>query len=317
MAELQMATPPPQELKFLCDMQDLEEHIARLGEIVRFEIPSIPPMTALPDYVEFQEFESVEYASAPGELNRPRGVSIEAESGHIYVAEWGNGRIQIFSETGEYLNKFRHEHLKYPWGILIHLDSIYVTDSHYNAIFLFRLSDLSMIKQVGKKGSGSEEFISPRQLAISPSQELYVPDQCNNRLQILSTNLDFQSSLQHQTMTTHVDVKFTNDEIFVLSFNDNPCIHVFTLSREKSRSLVTRGYGRQVKGTYFFCLDGHSNIVVSDELADMIKVFSPEGNFLHMIGQHINTPYGIGILKSKKIICVSGANNVGVQIFCS
>ena len=36
MAELQMATPPPQELKFLCDMQDLEEHIVRPGEIVQY-----------------------------------------------------------------------------------------------------------------------------------------------------------------------------------------------------------------------------------------------------------------------------------------
>ena len=88
--------------------------------------------------------------------------------------------------------------------------------------------------------------------------------------------------------------------MFVLSFNYNPCIHVFTLSGEKSRSLVTRVYGRRVKGAYFFCLDGHSNIVVSDELADRIRVFSPEGNFLHMIGQHISTPYGIGIPKSKR-----------------
>ena len=118
-------------------------------------------------------------------------------------------------------------------------------------------------------------------------------------------------------MTTPVNVKFTNDEMFVLSFNNNPCIHVFTLSGEKSRSLVTRGYGRQVKGGYFFCLDGHSIIVVSEELAERIKVFSPEGNFLHMKGQHICTPYGIGILKSKKIICLSSCNNAGVQIFCT
>ena len=46
MAELQMATPPPQELKFPCYMQDLEEHIARVGEMVQFEIPPIPLMTA-------------------------------------------------------------------------------------------------------------------------------------------------------------------------------------------------------------------------------------------------------------------------------
>ena len=88
MAELPIATQPPQELKFLCDMYDLEEHIARLGEVVRFEIPPIPLMTALPDYVEFQEFDYV--ASAPRELNLSRGVSIEAESVHIYVVESGN-----------------------------------------------------------------------------------------------------------------------------------------------------------------------------------------------------------------------------------
>ena len=125
-----------------------------------------------------------------------------------------------------------------------------------------------MIKQVKRKGSLSEEFIFIRQLAISPSQELYVPDQSNNRLQFLSTNLDFESSLQHQTMTTPVDVNFTKYETFVLSSNDNPCIQVFTLSGEKSRSLVTNGYGRQVKGACFFCLDGYSNIVVSEECVE-------------------------------------------------
>ena len=78
-------------------------------------------------------------------------------------------------------------------------------------------------------------------------------------------------------MTTPVDVKFTNDEMFVLSFNDNSCIHVFTFSREKSRSFVTRGYGRLVKGAYFFCLDGHSDIVVSNELADRLKCFLLRG----------------------------------------
>ena len=41
-------------------------------------------------------------------------------------------------------------------------------------------------------------------------------------------------------------------------------------------------------------------LFVSDELADRIRVFSPKGNLLHMIGQHIETPYGIGIPKSKK-----------------
>ena len=74
-------------------------------------------------------------------------------------------------------------------------------------------------------------------------------------------------------MTTPVDVKFTNNEMFVLSREDNPCIHVFTLSGEKSRSLVTRGeIGMQVKRAYFFCWERSNNIVINDYSGNNMKV---------------------------------------------
>ena len=318
-AEIQANAPPPQDLKFLCDTRDLEGHISRLGDIVQLDIPP-----AVPDYAAFlQPSVAVgKEGSAPGELNGPRGVAIEQASGHIYVADRSNSRIQIFSETGECLNQFGDQHLKEPWGILTYQDSIFVTDMRLHAIFRFKLSDLTMIKQVGKYGSGKKEFKHPRQLAISPNQLLYVPDQSNNRIQILSTDLVFQGSLRHPIMTSPEDVKFTNNEMFVLSFVDNPCIHVFTLSGEKSRSLVTReGIGMQVTGAYFFCLDRLNNIVISDCSAHAIKVFSPARNLLHKIGQRrhqagmFNCPYGIAILNNTKLVCVSENKNFGLQIF--
>ena len=197
-AELQANVPPPQEVRFVCDTRDLEEHISRLGEIVRIDIPPIPPMPVIHDYAAFQQpiVAVGKEGSAPGELSYPRGVSIELESGHIYVADMRNHRIQIFSQTGDCLNQFSHQHLKSPYGILIHLDNIYVTDTIQHAIFLFKLPDLTMIKRVGKRGSGNEEFNYPRQLAISPNQHLYVADTDNHRLQILSANLSFQDSLR-------------------------------------------------------------------------------------------------------------------------
>ena len=322
-AQLQTNVPPPQEVRFLCDTRDLEAHIARLGEIVRLEIPPIPPMPAIPDYAAFQQpiVAVGKQGSASGELMYPRGVSIELELGHIYVADRGNSRIQIFSQKGDYLNQFSHQHLKSPCGILIHLDNIYVTDTDQPAIFLFKLPDLTMVKRVGKRGSGKKEFNEPRQLAISPNQHLYVADTYNNRLQILSANLAFQGSLRHQTMTQPVDVKFSNNEIFVLGYRDNPCIHVFSLSGEKSRSLVTRGgIGMQVNRAYFFCLDGHNNIVISDWSAHNIKVFSPEGDLLHTIEQQgqqagmFKYPEGIAI-NNKKLICLSNNSNFCLQIY--
>ena len=318
-AEIQANAPPHQYLKFLYDTRDLEGHISRLGEIVQLDIAP-----AVHDYAAFRQ-PSVgvgKKGSAPEELNGPRGVTFEQGSGHIYVADRYNSRIQIFSETGECLSQFGNQHVNQPLGILSYQDSIFVTDIGLHAIFRFKLSDLTMIKRVGKRGSGKKEFDSPGQLAISPNQHLYVPDQDNNRIQILSTDLAFQDSLQHQTMTKPEDIKFTNNEMFVLSRVDNPCIHVFTLSGEKSRSLVTRGrMVMQVSGACFFCLDRLNNIVISDCCAHAIKVFSPAGDLLHTIGEigiqagMFYNPYGIAILNNTKLVCVSDNRNFGLQIF--
>ena len=200
LAELQVA-PPPQEVRFLCDTRDLEEHIACLGEIVRLEIPPIPPMPEIPNYAAFQQPTVAvgKKGSSPGEFKSPRGVAIEAESEHIYVVDMDNKRIQIFSQTGEHLNQFGHQHLIEPYGILIHQDSIYVTDTHHHSIFLFTLPELTMMKRVGKRGTEDEEFDYLRQLAISPNQQLYVTDLSNNRLHILSTDLAFQGTLRHDS----------------------------------------------------------------------------------------------------------------------
>ena len=316
-AEIEANAPPPQELEFLCDTRDTEERIARLGEIVQLDIPAVPK------YAAFQQPSVAvgKEGKAPGKLNGPRGVAIEQSSGHIYVADRYNSRIQIFSEAGEYINHFGHQHLQWPWGILTYRESIFVTDIGHNAIFRFQLPNLKMVKRVGKLGSGNEKFNCPRQLAISPNKQLYVPDQSNDRIQIFSTDLAFKGSLTHRTMTTPVDIKFTNTEMFVLSREDYPCIHVFSLSGDKSRSLITRGIGTQVKLAFFFCLDELNNIVISDRTADSIKVFSPAGDFLHSIGQRgqqagmFYYPFGIAISNKTKLVCVSNNENFALQIF--
>ena len=223
MAQLQTNGPPLQEVRFLCDTRNLEKHIAFLGEIVRLDILPIPTIPEIPNYAALQQpiVAVGKERSAPGELKWPRGVAIELESGDIYVPDLNNSRIQIFSQKGEYLNQYTHQSLTCPYGILIHQDKIYVTDL-YHTIFLLKLPDLTMIKRVRKEGSGNKEFNKQRQLAISPNQLLYVADTKNNRLQIMCTNLVFLGSLRHQTMTRPVDIKFSNNEIFVLSLSVGP-----------------------------------------------------------------------------------------------
>ena len=167
-----------------------------------------------------------------------------------------------------------------------------------------------MVKKVGKIGSGREEFRYPRQLAISPNQHLYVADSHNNRLQIMTTDLEFTNSLQHQTMSYPVDVKFSNDEMLVLSATDSPCIHLFTLSGEKTRSIVTRGNGMQVNNPLFFCLDGHNNILISDYSSQNIEVFSQAGDLLHTIKRNIWRNFCITAYKN--IIILTSNNSIEI-----
>ena len=282
----------------------------------------IAPMPSVPNYAAFQESIVVvgEGGSIPVGLIEPRGVTIEPTTETIYVTDFKNGLIHIFSQTGDYINHFGDPFLSDPWGILIHLDNIYVTDKRQNAIFLFRLTDLKMVKTVGKKGSGREEFRYPKQLAISPNQHLYVADADNHRLQILTTDLEFTNSLRHQTMKKPFDVKFSNNEMFVLSGLGSPCIHVFTLSEEKTRSLVTRGIGMQVKGALFFCLDGHNNILISDYSSHNIKVFSQAGDLLHTIKKTecielTASPIFMMIDNDNRIVCAYSLSSYCLRIF--
>ena len=89
-----------------------------------------PPIPEIPNYAAFQlPIVAVgRHGSAHGEFKGAHGVCMETESGHIYVADRLNNRIQIFSEAGVYLNQFGDLHLNRPWGILIHQKNIYVTD---------------------------------------------------------------------------------------------------------------------------------------------------------------------------------------------
>ena len=321
-AQLHAKIPPQQELRFECDIRDLEKHIICLGEIDQYDVPLIQ---SAPDYTNFQQPTVVvgKVGLVSGEFKLPRAISTDLESGHIYVADMGNSRVQIFSEMGEYINHFGSQHLINPYGILIHNENIYVTDTVQHAIFQFKLRDLTLIKRAGKEGSGKEELFSPQQLAISPNKQVYVADCFNHRLQILSQNLTFQSTLRHETMTAPSDIKFTNNEIIVLSCRDDTCIHIFTLEGEKLRSMITNGVGMQVVRAYFFCLDGENNIIISDHSDHKIKVFSEEGNLIHSIGKRghktgmFDRPIGIQLISNTKLICMSHNENFGLQLFSS
>ena len=262
------------------------------------------------------------YGKETGKIIHPKGVAIEPDTGNMYVVSNKNKRIQIFSQTGAYLIQFGVEHFESPWGIVFHSDYIYVTDTSLHSILKFRIEDLAMIKQTTLGESESEGYTTLRQPAVSTDQLLYVPDEDSHSIQVLTTDLEFKHEMKHELLTSPVDIQFVGKEMFVLSCEttDGCCIHVFTPAGEITRSFIPMGKTEPLHRAYFFCIDKQSNIVITDFTMDDIKVYSPQGQLMHTIGQmghkpgKFLQPTGVAIYKSK-LICVSGNENYGVQVF--
>ena len=306
-------TPQKKELQFSIDSNSVEQEIEEIGkitEVIRVNYNAFRPVVTV-----------AKKGSGPGELDGPKGVVVEEKSGNIFVAEFNNSRVSVFSQTEEFIKSFGKELFMNPWGIAIQNDSLYVSDVNNHKVFYFKLPVMKLIQQVGEYGIRNLEFQYPRQLFVSEVGDVYVCDEFNNRIQILNSKLKFKIIFNHDSMTRPVDIKLTEELMYVLSRADNPCLHVFALTGDKIRSILSRGKNLQLTYPLFFCFDMNANIAVSDYDDHSIKIFTPEGEFLHRLGQQgqekgmfIN-PKGISFTKEGRLICVSNNENFGLQIF--
>ena len=113
----QVVNPVESRSELKCDIRDLERSISRsrLGEVV--EVPmNVPRYTTCYTSVVATGKEG----SATGELHYPHGVAIHQETHQIFVANYINDRVEIFSEMGEFISQLGVRQLSYPYGIAIH-----------------------------------------------------------------------------------------------------------------------------------------------------------------------------------------------------
>ena len=308
---------PDTRVKFLSDTMPLEREIAGVGEIIEEEVLVVPRYDLMRCVVAFGK-EGI----APGELSYPRGISIDKNTGCIYVTEGVVSRISVFSGTGDFINTFSHQGMTRPWGIALHRDNIYVTDFISNALFHFKMEQqISHVATFGScKGSSNKRLNYPLGLTVSTDGDVFVADCNNDRIKILDQSLRFKRHVTHQSMKNPRDVKLTRDEMYILC-ESSPCVLVLSHAGEMTRSLVTRGDGMQVSDAEFFCLDAEQNFLISDYGAQDVKIFSKDGTYLHTVGQEghergmLYHPMGIALTKDLNLVIASHNKIFGLQIF--
>ena len=310
-------TPVESRSELRCDTSELERCISRLGEIV--EVPVNVPRYAT---CHTSVVATGKKGRAPGELDDPSGVAIHDETHQIFVANQGNDRVEIFSESGEFLYQLGVGELSDPCGIAIHGDSVYVSCWDHT-VSKFSLTEMCLVRRIGGEGSDNGQFNSPLHTLLTTDLigRVFIADTCNNRICIHDPDLNHLRNITHPSMSRPYDVKVSRDCLYVLYPNNNPCMHVLTLEGDKLHSLITREEGMDVLYPSFFCFDPLNNFVLSDWKSHSIRVFSPEGNLLHTIGSEGHQPGmfyypdGVAITPNGRLVCVSRNENYGLQIF--
>jgi DNA-binding beta-propeller fold protein YncE len=211
------------------------------------------------------------------------GLAIDS-SGNVYVADKYNDRIQKFTSSGIFLNKWGidgHGEGEFFWPDDLAIDDegyVYVTDEQNNRIQKFNGAG-AFVMEWGNTGSGDGEFIWPDGIALDNSGNVYVSDVGNHRIQ-----------------------KFTSSGIFIKKWGEEG----------SADGQFIRPHG--------IAVDSAGNVYVSGSELNRIQKFTADGIFISKFGSHgtdpglLNNPRHLDITSSGRIY-VSDYMNNRVQIF--
>ena len=256
---------------------------------------------------------------SPGELNYPCGIAIHYKTENVYIADTNNHRVQVFSCNGDYLFLFS-EMMNQPMGICVSQNNVFVTQFSGHRINMYELEG-KLIKSVGSEGNREVQFKYPRGLDVSDrTNNIYVCDCNNNRIQILTEELKYHSMLGIDLLKYPLNVKVTQDRVLVLDDSD-PCMFVFDTDHVLTNRLITRDVGKQTNNSLCFDIDREYNIIMSDYSNHCVYVFNQEGEQVHKFGKEgqgigeFYRPRGIALDNKGRVIVVCQKDTNCLQFF--
>ena len=257
-------------------------------------------------------------------LNCPYGIAFNSR-GEMIVSEQFTNQVSVFDVRGQRVLTFgshsdRPEQMISPARVAVDdTDSIYVSSQHKLQKFT---SSGELIKCIGRRGSKNGEFDDPRGVTIH-SNQVYVCDTDNNRIQVFDLDLNFIRSIGSLgngkgELARQYDVAFdTAGNMYVVEYGNNR-VQVLDSSGRFIRIFGQEGEGKLSGPTALRIADKYA--YVSDLLNHRIVVYETSGQYVTSFGRHGE---GEGEFKFPFCItsCVSGCIyvcdyfNKRVQVF--
>ena len=268
---------------------------------------------------------SVEKLGTPirtiGGLNHPWGVVVNRK-GEMVVTEFDEHCVTVLSPSGEKIQSFGTHgsgqgQFDNPHGVVVDSDGNFLVVDGFNHRIQKFAGDGRFLAAVGTVGEGPLQFTGPTSIAFNAANnKIYVADFCNNRIQVLNSDLTFLSTFGGRGSSKgQFDRPFgvscdSSGQIFIADYG-NHRIQVFTADGRFVRMFGQGGSSRgELNKPICIFVDVDGVVYVSENENHRISVFTSEGRFVTSFGSKGEGP---GQFKTPRSIAV---DNSGVVYVC-
>ena len=266
-----------------------------------------------------------------GEFGVLEGIT--TNSTHIFVADIGNNRIQIFDINGTFVSTFGSWSglgnnpadglFRNPNGVATNNTHIFVVDSGNSRVQIFDNSG-TYLSQFGRgdtpngRSAADGEFDIPFGI-ITDGTHLFISETGNNRIQILDTDGNYVSKFGNDTVFANPrGIAINSTHIFVIDSNNNR-VQIFDHSGNHVKSFGSKGNGT---GEFSFprgIATNNMHLFVSDTSNSRVQIFDHTGNYVSQFGSlgngsdQFKGPRGIAANDTHLFVVDNG--NARIQVF--
>ena len=176
-----------------------------------------------------------------GQFNGVHGIYIKDDI--LYVADYGNNRIQELTSGGDFLHKFGKEgsgpgELCGPTAVTVDADNrLIVSDSRNNRIQIFDLSG-SCLLIIDGNGIGIHSFQDPESLALDPQGNIHVAANSSNVISVFTTNGKYIRTYGDLLLKGPIGIAIDGEGYCIVSENDSNCLSIFDPQGHKIHTVV-------------------------------------------------------------------------------
>ena len=227
--------------------------------------------------------------SGPGQILRPKNIAISEKTGCIFVAEKGNNRVQVFSETGDPMYSINrksggvgHAMIK-PYGICVLGERVFVSVSQFACLQVYKTNG-EFIMERGSEGKGDGQFVFPTGMNTDGTSRVYVCDYGNNRVQVFSKELHFKQLIGVGKLLNPTDVAVDKEcDLFVVD-RSTTIVHQFSSRGLYKRKIIKISMFPILSNPQYITISPKGNLVISDLITNSVNIFNIDGQLKWTIG---------------------------------